>query len=124
LTSLSSSYPNRNVLQINGSFSNSPISLNITGFKSPTGPPQDYSTLISFDSSGPLDATKEEIVFGLQCSLPCKTCDITSFTENICTTCDSNYLLFNDTCVQSCPSGYKSNGQKCLDIAAQSMTSS
>lgn len=88
------------------------MTFSVTGLTSPQTIPNDYSILTSYDSSNYIiDQSANNILFVLNCTLPCKTCLSTPTT---CTGCynDSAITLsiyFNSVtskCVDTCEVGY------------------
>lgn len=67
--------PSGNTLNISGSFSVGSNSITIAGLTSPTSSPSDYTSLVTYDSSGfIIDSNTGAIQFTINCTVPCKTC--------------------------------------------------
>jgi hypothetical protein len=56
---------------------------------------------------------------------PCTAQQCFSCTStNVCLSCNAGYLFLNSLCLGTCPSGYNSNGTHCIDVLANSLSSS
>ena len=94
-----------NTVKVSGSFTSAPMSFSVNGFTSPTAEPSDYSSLISFDSSDyKIDESTTDILFEIECTLPCKSCP--SGDPTTCTSCYSNTavttLIYYDSTLNTC----------------------
>jgi proprotein convertase subtilisin/kexin type 5 len=117
---------NGNILNISGNFNTGSNTITITGLTSPLTSPTDFTSVVSYDSSGYIiDSNTNTIIFIPACTLPCKTCVTNMVT---CTSCYNNtaisvmvyYLSVNNSCVSSCPNGYFTDAANLLCIACSS----
>ena len=110
-------------VNVSGTLSSSSMKFTITGFKTPKTAPTDYTILSSYDALGyQIDQSNSDILFSIECTMPCRTC---TSTNTVCQTCytDTTITLFNyfysagDSCVETCPpSTYEnSTSYRCLD---------
>lgn len=102
-----------NTIGVTGSFTASSMSFSIAGITSPSAAPSDYSSLLTFDSSGyKIDESNRTILFSLDCTLPCRTCSSkTAPTE--CLSCYSltssiSTFVYLDTTLKTC-------NEECVD---------
>jgi len=64
--------------------------------------------------SGTVATTDTDPISCLDCGTNCKTCQ--SADTDICYSCDSNYFLYEQTCIDSCPTGtYERGSTRCGD---------
>lgn len=101
-----------NTVKITGTFNNSVMGLTLSGFSSQSTPPTGttYTTLASFDATdGKIDQSLTDIIFTLQCSMPCRTCS--SSNSSACLSCYSSInittsIYFHSSsfgCYSTCP---------------------
>ena len=105
-----------NTIQVSGTFTNSAMSFSVNGITAPTALPSDYSSIITQDSSGyKIDQSDNDIIFALECTLPCRSCP--SDSPNTCNSCYSDvnisdFIYFDNTlntCNEQCVDGKYEN---------------
>lgn len=93
-----------NTIEVTGTFTNSEMSFSVSGITVPATVPTDYSTLITFDSSGfKIDESLNTILFSLSCTLPCRTCD--AVAPSSCLSCYASPIssfIFLDNVLNTC----------------------
>lgn len=96
-------------VNISGTMGTSEMSFTISGFVSPSSPPNDFTILNSYDSLGFLiDQNSNTIKYSIACILPCRTC---SSNTSSCLSCYNNLNIsqfnifnpFSNSCVVNCP---------------------
>lgn len=106
----SCSSPTSHSNNVSGTLSSSSMGFTVTGLTTPLSAPTDYTTISSFDASGfQIDQSLTDIIFSIECTMPCKSC---TNTLTLCQSCYTNtqitsFVLFyanGNSCLESCPS--------------------
>lgn len=101
-----------NAVTITSVAGSSSLSFTVSGMVSPKVVPTDFSSLTTYDSGNYIiDQSTSSIIFGVNCTLPCRTCSTTATT---CTSCYNDSAIttkmyFNSgtsNCVDACEAGY------------------
>ena len=85
-----------------------PVTISIMNLVTPTYTPSLYIYLLTFSTSSYQMDSNQNIVFSTACTLPCKTCSVS--TPTICNSC------YNDTTLSQVMGAIYLNGTNCVSI--------